>query len=166
MKKNQHFLSKTYLRRVLLELDLLTFQPRLRLSQSGGKHFVYDPIRRKEMVLTPEEMLRQMVLLYLLEYKKYPANRVRVEVGIELNGLKKRCDIVIFDPELRPWLLLECKSPKISLNQATFEQAARYNLQLQAPFLAITNGLATYCAGLDFEQQSFQYLPDLPEYLL
>lgn len=164
VKKTEHFLSKTYLRCVLLELDLLTFQPRLRLSQSGGKHLVFDPIRRKEMVLTPEEMLRQMVLLYLLEHKKYPANRIRVEVGIELNGLKKRCDIVIFDPELRPWLLLECKSPKVSLNQATFEQAARYNLQLQAPFLVITNGLSTYCAGLDFEQQSFQYLAELPEY--
>ena len=117
------------------------------------------------MLLAAQEMPRQMVLLYLLEHKKYPANRIRVEVGIELNGLKKRCDIVIFDPELRPWLLLECKSPKVSLNQATFEQAARYNLQLQAPFLVITNGLSTYCAGLDFEQQSFQYLAELPEYL-
>ncbi|MCC6280894.1 MAG: type I restriction enzyme HsdR N-terminal domain-containing protein [Saprospiraceae bacterium] len=150
---------------MLLELDLLSFQSRLRLSQSAGKHFVYDPIRRKDIVLTPEELLRQMVLLYLLEHKNYPANRIRVEIGIELNGMKKRCDIVIYDPELRPWLLLECKSPKVSLNQATFEQAARYNLQLQAPFLAITNGLATYCAGLDFEGQSFQYLPELPEYL-
>lgn len=166
MKKIDHFLLKTYLRSVLLELDLLTFQSRLRLSQSAGKNFVFDPIRRKDIVLTPEELLRQMVVLYLLENKNYPANRIRVEVGIELNGMKKRCDIVIFDPELRPWLLLECKSPKVSLNQATFEQAARYNLQLQAPFLAITNGLATYCAGLDFENESFQYLPDLPDYLM
>ena len=164
VKKTEHFLCKTYLRRVLLELDLLTFQPRLRLSQSGGKHLVFDPIRRKEMVLTPEEMLRQMVLLYLLEHKKYPANRIRVEVGIELNGLKKRCDIVIFDPELRPWLLLECKSPKVPLTQATFEQVARYNLQLRAPFLAVTNGLSTFSCALNFEQSSFSFLGDFPEY--
>lgn len=149
---------------MLLELDLLPFQSRLRLSQSEGKYLVFDPVRRKNIVLTPEEMLRQMVLHYLLEIKIYPANRIRVEIGIELNGLKKRCDIVVFDPELRPWLLVECKSPKVALNQATFEQAARYNLQLQAPFLAITNGLATYCAGLDFENQGFEYLSDLPEY--
>jgi Type I restriction enzyme R protein N terminus (HSDR_N) len=166
VKKIEHFLLKTYLRRVLLELDLLPFQSSLRLSQAAGKHYVYDPIRRKEIVLTPEELLRQMIVLYLLENKKYPAQRIRVEIGIELNGMKKRCDIVIFDPELRPWLLVECKSPKVSLSQATFEQAARYNMQLQAPFLAITNGLSTYCAGLDFDNQSFQYLPDFPEYLL
>lgn len=116
------------------------------------------------MVLTPEELLRQMILQYLLETKKYPANRIRVEIGIEWNGLKKRCDIVVFDPQLRPWLLLECKSPKVALNQSVFEQAARYNLRLQAPFLAISNGLSSYCAGLDFEKQSFEYLAEFPEY--
>ncbi len=116
------------------------------------------------MVLTPEELLRQMFLLYLLEGKKYPANRIRVEIGIEWNGLKKRCDVVIFDTQLRPWLLLECKSPKVALDQTTFEQAARYNMRLRAPFLAITNGLSTYCAGLDFEKQSFEYLAEFPDY--
>ena len=165
MKKIGHFPFKTYLRHVLLELDLLSFQSRLRLTQSAEKHLVFDPIRRKNIILTPEELLRQMFVLYLLETKNYPSHRIRVEVGIELNGMKKRCDIVIFDADMRPWLLLECKSPKISLNQSTFEQAARYNMQLKAPFLVITNGLATYCAGLDFENQSFQYLPDLPDYL-
>ena len=149
---------------MLLELDLLPFQTRLRLTQTDGKNFVFDPIRRKNIFLTPEELLRQMIMLYLLETKLYPANRIGVETGIEWNGLKKRCDIVIYDTHLRPWLLLECKSPKVALNQSTFEQAARYNMKLQAPFLAITNGLATYCAGLDFENQRFEYLADFPEY--
>ena len=149
---------------MLLELDLLPFQTRLRLTQTDGKNFVFDPIRRKNIFLTPEELLRQMIMLYLLETKLYPANRIGVETGIEWNGLKKRCDIVIYDTHLRPWLLLECKSPKVALNQSTFEQAARYNMKLQAPFLAIANGLATYCAGLDFEKQSFEYLADFPEY--
>ncbi len=149
---------------MLLELDLLPYQSQLRLSQSAGKYLVFDPIRRKNIVLTPEELLRQMLLMYLLETKKYPAQRIRVEIGMEWNGLKKRCDIVVYDAALQPWLLLECKSPKVRLTQATFEQAARYNLLLKAPFLVISNGLATYCAGLDFEQQNFKYLPDLPEY--
>ncbi len=146
-----------------LELDLLQFQPRLRLTKLGEVAFVFDPIRRKEVVLTPEELLRQLVLLYLLEEKKYPANRIRSEVGIQVNGLSRRCDLVVYDAALKPWLLVECKSPKVALNQSTFEQAARYNLQLQAPFLMITNGLASYCCALDFEQASFEYLPELPD---
>lgn len=149
---------------MLLELDLLQFQPRLRLSKSGETAFVFDPIRRKEVVLTPEELLRQLMLLYLLEEKKYPAHRIRSEVGIEVNGLRRRCDLVVFDAEVKPWLLVECKSPKIALNQKTFEQAARYNMRLRAPFLIITNGLTTYCSALDFEEKKFEYLEALPEY--
>lgn len=147
---------------MLLELDFLQFQPQLRLSRSAEATFVFDPVRRKEVLLGPEELLRQLVLLYLLEVKKYPANRIRVEVGFELNGLRKRCDLVVFDADLKPWLLLELKSPKVPLTRRTFEQLARYNLQMQAPFLAITNGMSTFCCALDFEQKSFSYLTDLP----
>ena len=147
---------------MLLELDFLQFQPQLRLSRSAEVTFVFDPVRRKEVLLGPEELLRQLVLLYLLEVKKYPANRIRVEVGFELNGLRKRCDLVVFDADLKPWLLLELKSPKVPLTRRTFEQLARYNLQMQAPFLAITNGMSTFCCALDFEQKSFSYLTDLP----
>ncbi len=149
---------------MLLELDLLQFQPRLRLSKSGESAFVFDPIRRKDVALTPEELLRQLVLLYLLEEKKYPAHRIRSEIGIEVNGLRRRCDLVVFDAQVKPWLLVECKSPKVALNQKTFEQAARYNLRLRAPFLTVTNGLATYCSALNFEQETFEYLGGLPEY--
>ena len=147
---------------MLLELDFLQYQPQLRLSRSEAATFVFDPIRRKDVVLGPEELLRQLVLLYLLETKKYPANRIRIEVGFQLNGLRKRYDLVVFDAELNPWLLIEFKSPKVPLSQSTFEQVARYNLQLQAPFLAITNGLSTFCCALDFENKSFSYLADLP----
>lgn len=149
---------------MLLEFDFLQFHPRLRISRTADTHYVHDPIRRKEMVLTPEELLRQLVLLYLLDHKHYPANRIRVEIGIEVNSLKKRCDIVVFDADIKPWLLVECKSPKVALAQSTFEQAARYNMNLQAPFLAITNGLATFCCALDLEQKSFAYLPDFPDW--
>lgn len=160
-----HIVGKTYLRPVLLQLDFLQFRPQLRLTRSGDKSFVFDPIRRKEVALIPEELLRQLVLLYLLEVKKYPANRIRVEAGFTLNGLQKRSDIIVFDSAVKPWLLVECKSPKVPLTQATFEQAARYNLQWQAPFLAVTNGLSTFCCALDFEHQGVEYLKDLPDLL-
>lgn len=150
---------------MLLQLDFLQFQPQLRLTRSGDKTFVFDPIRRKDVALIPEELLRQLVLLYLLEVKKYPANRIRVEAGFTLNGLQKRSDIIVFDPAVKPWLLVECKSPKVPLTQATFEQAARYNLQWQAPFLAVTNGLSTFCCALDFERQEVEHLKDLPDLL-
>ena len=150
----------------MIELDLLSYQTRLRLVRSGEAAFVFDPIRKKEIALTPEELLRQLVLLYLLEEKKYPANRIRSEVGIQVNGMSCRCDLVVFDAELKPWLLIECKSPKVALSQATFEQAAKYNLHLRAPFLAVTNGLVTYCSALDFEKEAFEYLVSLPDYPL
>jgi hypothetical protein len=148
----------------LIHPDLLQFQNRLRLSKKDDTTYVYDPIRRKDIVLLPEELVRQLVLLHLLEKKRYPANRIRVEIGIELNGLKKRCDIVVFNQGVQPWLLIECKSPKVPVDQKVFEQAAAYNLQLLAPFLVVTNGLATYCAQLNFEQKSFEYLPDFPDF--
>ena len=151
-----------------LDFDFLQFHPQLRISRKAdtNTNYVHDPIRRKELVLTPEELLRQLVLRYLLDHKRYPANRIRVEIGIEINGLKKRCDIVVFDADIKPWLLVECKSPKVALAQSTFEQAARYNMHLQAPFLAITNGLATFCCSLDLAQKSFAYLPDFPDWPL
>ena len=146
-----------------LELDFLKYQSKLRITRSEENTFVFDPIRKKEVVMTPEELLRQLVLQFLIEEKKYPLNRIRSEYGIEVNGLKKRCDIVVFDKNLKPWLLIECKSPKVKLSLSTFEQAARYNLKLKAPYLAITNGLGTMCARLDFEKEGFEYLPGFPD---
>mgnify|MGYP001202555272 CR=1 FL=1 len=149
---------------MLLQLDFLQFEPALRLTREGENAWVFDPIRRKKVALTPEELLRQLVLLYLLEAKKYPANRIRSEIGLTLNGMPKRCDIAVFDKALQPWLVVECKSPKVRLTQASFEQAARYNLQFRAPFLAITNGLATFSCALNFEEERFSFLADFPEY--
>jgi hypothetical protein len=148
---------------MLLSLDLLRFQPLLQLTKEADVTYVYDPIRRKKYILTPEELLRQLVLMYLLEVKKYQLNRIRVEMGITVNGRKKRCDILVFDQNLQPWLLIECKSPKVALSQATFEQAAIYNMKLQVPFLAITNGLSTYACSIDYERKEFVFLEDFPE---
>lgn len=149
---------------MLLQLDFLQFEPALRLQTDGEARWVYDPIRRKYVALTPEELLRQLVLLYLLNAKKYPAQRIRSEIGLTLNNRPKRCDIAVFDRALVPWLVVECKSPKVPLTQASFEQAARYNLQFRAPFLAVTNGLSTFCCALDLDAGSFSFLPDFPEY--
>ena len=149
---------------MLLELDFLQFKSHLLLTQQESVTRVYDPVRRKKIVVTPEEILRQLVIHYLLEVRQYPLHRIRVEIGIPVNGLKKRCDIVVFDKTISPWLIIECKSPKLPLSQSAFEQAARYNLHWKAPFLAITNGVATYSCALDHVQQRFNYLSDFPEW--
>ena len=148
---------------MLLRLDLLKYQSKLNVSGTDGISQVFDPVRKKYVALAPEELLRQLFLLYLIEEKKYSPGRIRSEIGIEVNGMKKRCDIVVFDAQINPWLLVECKSPGVELTQAVFEQAAVYNLRLRAPYLAITNGLATYCCALDFEQSEFRYLDGLPD---
>jgi len=148
---------------VRLELDFLQFQPGLQLVRVGETMLVRDPIRRKDVVLTPEELLRQLVLRYLLEVKNYPANRIRVEIGLKVNGQPRRGDILVFDAALQPWLLVECKSPKVALTEAVFGQAARYNMALQVPYLAITNGLSTFCCSIDYGQNSYAFLPDFPD---
>lgn len=150
---------------MLLQLDFLQYEPSLRITRTGESAWIFDPIRRKNVALTPEELLRQLVLMYLLDTKKYPTTRIRVEIGLTLNQRPKRCDIAVFDKAMQPWLLVECKSPKVRLTQSTFEQAARYNLQFRAPYLAVTNGLATFSCALDFEQSDFSFMPDFPEYV-
>jgi Type I restriction enzyme R protein N terminus (HSDR_N) len=148
---------------MLLSLDYLQFQSALRIKTTLGKQQVYDPVRKKYVALTPEELLRQLTLQYLLQYKEYPINRIRSEIGIQINGMPRRCDIVVFDQAIKPWLLVECKSPKVILNQSVMEQAARYNLSLSVPYMAITNGLHTYSCALDYTANSFLFLEDFPD---
>ncbi len=147
---------------MLLKIDFLKFQNRLKFVRVGERTLVFDPIRKKEIVATPEEILRQMILHYLLEEKNCPAGLIRVEKGVKMNGMTKRADILIHDKNGDPWLLVECKSPKVAVNQDVFDQTARYNLALKVPFLAVTNGVITYCCSMDYVENSWQFLDDWP----
>ncbi len=149
---------------MLLQLDYAQYCSALRCSKAEEGTYVYDPIRRRHVALTPEEWLRQLVLQYLIQTKRYPQSRIGVEVGLTVNGMARRCDIVVFDRQVKPWLLVECKAPQVPLSQATFEQVARYNMAFQASFLAITNGVATFCAQIDYSGQTFAFLGDYPDY--
>ncbi len=147
---------------MLLEIDFTKFQSLMKISTDGAKHFVFDPVRRKNVSLGPEELLRQLVLRFLIDEKNYPIGRIRSEKGLKIGELRKRCDVLVFDQKGSPWLLIECKSPKIKLSFSVFEQVARYNLALKVPFLAVTNGLATFVCEMDFEKKAWQFLPDFP----
>ncbi|MDX2172505.1 MAG: type I restriction enzyme HsdR N-terminal domain-containing protein [Bacteroidota bacterium] len=130
----------------------------VKVKNDDGKTKIFDPIRKKWFVLTPEEWVRQHVLNYLIEVKKYPASLISVEKEIALNNLKKRYDIVIYKRDLNPFLIVECKAPFVSLDISTIEQAQRYNLMLRANYLMITNGITDLI--LNSENKNV----DLPNY--
>ena len=118
------------------------------------------------MVLQPEEWVRQHCVHYLISEKKYPKLLINVEKELQINQLKKRYDIVVFNRDGSIHLIVECKSPKITINQDTFDQIARYNLALNATYLMVTNGLNHYYCSIDFDEERYQFLKDIPEYQL
>lgn len=147
----------------MIELDLTVWEKTLRLKREAGVSYLLDPIRSKWLVVQPEEIVRQLMVQYLIGEKNYNKNRIRLEQGLLVNGLSKRCDILIYDNDIKPYLLVECKSPKVPISQATFEQIANYNLPLQVKYLVVTNGPATFCCEMDYENRSFRFLSAIPE---
>ncbi|WP_304198741.1 type I restriction enzyme HsdR N-terminal domain-containing protein [Flavobacterium alvei] len=135
-----------------------------RFKNSENKVSIFDEIRKKFIILTPEEWVRQHVVRFLLEEKKYPKSLINVEKVLKVNGLRKRYDIVVFNPDGSIFVLVECKAPEIKTAQATFDQIARYNMTLKAQFLMVTNGLNHYFCLMDFENEKYEFLRELPDY--
>jgi hypothetical protein len=133
-----------------------------RFKNSENKIAVFDEIRKKFVVLTPEEWVRQHVVQFLLQQKNYPKSYINVEKSIKINGLTKRYDVVVFEPDGKIFLLVECKAPEVPISQNTFDQIARYNMTLEAKYLMVTNGLNHYFCQMDFENEQYQFLKDLP----
>ncbi len=146
-----------------LDLDLLRYKDQLRIRREDGKRFIFDPVRKKWLVLQPEEMVRQLVLCYLLEERGYRKTRLSMERGLQVNTLQRRFDLLAYDAQVAPFLLIECKAPQVKIGPAVFEQAAWYNTQLQVPYLMVTNGMDTYCCAMDYDQRKFNFLEAIPE---
>ena len=136
-----------------------------RFKNSENKVSIFDEIRKKFIILTPEEWVRQHVVRFLLEEKKYPKSLINVEKVLSVNGLRKRYDVVVFNPDGSIFVLVECKAPEIKTAQATFDQIARYNLALKAQFLMVTNGHNHYFCQMDFENEKYAFLKELPDYV-
>lgn len=137
----------------------------IKTKEEGGTTYIFDPIRKKYLVLLPEEWVRQNFIQFLIKDKNYTAGLIAVEKGLKLNELQKRADIVIHDNQGKPLVLIECKAPKIKINQDVFEQIARYNMVLKVPYLVVTNGIDHYCAKIDFAANSYEFLEEIPNYL-
>lgn len=135
-----------------------------KISKEDNKLLIYDEYRKKKIVLTPEEWVRQHFLKFIELEKGYPKSIIAVEKEVKVNNLKKRFDILIFDSNGKPNLIVECKSPKTKIDQSTFDQIARYNLTLKANFLVLTNGINHYCCCLDHKNEQYHFLDEIPKY--
>ena len=125
---------------------------------------IFDKLRKKYKVLTPEEWVRQHFVYFLIEEKKYPVTLIALEKQLTINNLKKRSDILIFNTNGKPEIIVECKAPSIKITQNTFDQIARYNLKLRANYLIVTNGLEHFYCKMDFKNETYIFLKDIPHY--
>ncbi|MDF4223090.1 type I restriction enzyme HsdR N-terminal domain-containing protein [Maribacter sp. M208] len=135
-----------------------------RVKNSENRTLIFDVIRKKFLVLTPEEWVRQHVVQYLVQEKKYPLSHINVEKQITLNGLKKRYDVVVFKPNGQLHILVECKAPEVSISQMTFDQIAQYNFKLNASYLMVTNGLSHYYCQTDLIAEKYEFMKEIPDF--
>lgn len=138
-------------------------QYEIKVKQENGKQMIFDSVRKKYLVLTPEEWVRQNFIQFLIQEKNYPAGLIQIEKGLKLNELQKRADALVYK-NVSPLVLIEFKAPNIEIKQEVFEQIARYNSHFKVPYLIVSNGLNHYCAKIDFKENSFGFLKDIPEY--
>ncbi|WP_321306461.1 type I restriction enzyme HsdR N-terminal domain-containing protein [Marinifilum fragile] len=143
-------------------LNLPTYS--FKIKSDLQRKLIFDSIRKKYVVLTPEEWVRQNFIRYLVEEKDYPASLIAVEKKVDVNLLPQRSDIVLYNHNANPIMIVECKASKIKITQDVFNQIARYNMKLRVPFLVVTNGLRHFCCYMDYEKKSFKFLEDIPNY--
>lgn len=135
-----------------------------RVKNRKNSTLIFDEVRKKFVVLTPEEWVRQHVIQFLLQEKKYPFSHINVEKQIKLNGLVKRYDIVVFKPNGQLHILVECKAPEINISQSTFDQIAQYNFKLNAEYLMVTNGLSHFYCKTDVQAEKYQFMQEIPDF--
>lgn len=146
------------------QLHFPTYQ--FRFKNSENKYSIFDEIRKKFIILTPEEWVRQHCVQYLIQEKKYPKTLINVEKELMVNDRRKRYDIVVFNSDGSIHVLIECKAPTVAITQETFDQIARYNFTLNANYLMVTNGLNHYYCKMNFVEKSYHFLQEIPQYQL
>lgn len=130
----------------------------------GGKLAIFDPIRKKFIMLTPEEWVRQHFINLLNNHLGFPRSMTSVETGMKYNSLTKRSDIMVLDSELQPYVLVECKAPSVAINESTVRQLAVYNKVCRAKLLIVTNGMVTYACLCKDDLNEFETLDEIPAF--
>ena len=146
----------------MLQLNLPAYD--FRVKKMSDKLVIFDSQRKKYVALNPEEWVRQHFIRFLIEEKGYPAARLAIEKQLEMNGMKKRCDAILYNEWAAPLLIIELKAPHIPISQATFDQVAVYNAKLKVDFFMISNGLEHYCCKVNVENSRYDYFNDIPTY--
>lgn len=145
-----------------MEINLPSYE--IKLRQTGGNQQIFDILRRKYVALTPEEWVRQHFVHFLIEHKGYPKGLLANEVELRLGEKKLRCDTVLYNRVLQPQMIIEYKAPTITLTQRVFDQISAYNLLLHVDFLVVSNGLRHYCCRMNYENHTYEFLRDIPDY--
>lgn len=138
--------------------------PEYRIKATDRGDMIFDCLRQKYVPLTPEEGVRQMFVHYLLEEKGYPAGLMNNEVAITQNGIRRRCDTVVFRRDGQPSMIVEYKASTVAITQAVFDQIYRYNTVLKVDYLVVFNGKAMYCCRMDYDSNTYSFLPEIPAY--
>ena len=144
------------------KLNLPEYQ--FNIVRRENKSLIFDELRKKFLILSPEEWVRQNFVRYLIHMLKYPRALIKSEGGLIYNNLKKRSDIVIFDRQGLPFMVIECKAPGVNISQKTFDQVAQYNSVLRARYVALTNGLNHYCCGINHDTKKFEFMAEFPNF--
>jgi hypothetical protein len=143
-------------------LNLPTYK--FKIKSNENNYLIFDIVRKKYVVLTPEEWVRQHLIHFLIEEKNYPLSLIGVEKKLTINNLTKRTDILVFNTLGKPEIIVECKAPSVKITQGTFDQIARYNLKLLANYLIVSNGLDHYFCQLDTKNETYLFLENIPNY--
>jgi hypothetical protein len=147
----------------LTEFKLLDLEAQIKRSVSPELQ-LFDPVRKKWVMENPEEIVRQCLILWLTENNAIPYSRMAIEKQIQILGLTKRYDLVVYNKSAMPYILVECKAPHLAIHQSMFDQAAVYNMKLQAPFLGICNGHELKLCEIDFDKRLYHFIAELPHY--
>ncbi len=144
----------------MLQLNLPQYN--FRIKKENEKYFIFDSQRKRFVSLTPEEWVRQHFIRFLIEAKNFPAAYLAVEKQLNLNGMKKRCDAILYDNKAMPVMIIEFKAPNVAISQETFDQVAVYNAKLKVDYFIISNGLEHYCCKVNTENSKYEFLPEIP----
>jgi len=146
-----------------IELHLSDYIGNISTKVQNDRTYILDPIRKKYLVLQPEELVRQTCILWMID-QGFSRNRLQVEKLIKINGLSRRFDIVVYDKEVRPYILVECKAPDVRIDQSTFDQIASYQMALNAPYLMVSNGISNYLAQMNHEVKQYRFFNEIPSW--
>jgi len=146
----------------MLQLNLPEYK--FRIKKQDEKLLIFDSQRKRYVSLTPEEWVRQHFIQFMIEAKGYPAAYLAIEKQLNLNGMKKRCDAILYDNTAQPIMIIEFKAPNVLISQATFDQVAVYNSKLNVDFFIISNGIEHYCCRVNIQTARYEFFPEIPHF--